>query len=292
MIFEDTQPGPGAVERLTNNWKPTARYLFKVEVHVYAFSMAANVLLSFFPFLIVIVTICRYVLGWRAAEDVILLALRDYFPNDLGKFIERNLLVAVSSRRTLPLVSLLLLLYTANGIFLPLEVALNRAWGIRKDRAYFKNQLVSLMLTFACGVLVLISAVLGVFNQQVWTRVAGPESQWASMGALTAFKVALLPVSILLLILIYRLLPNAKVPLRPILPVAIVVGLALEALKYINATTWAWLNAKLSDEYGPFHYSVTILLWSFLASMVVLAGAEWAARRATPGELQSTQESG
>jgi len=192
---------------------------------MYAFSMAANVLLSFFPFLIVIITICRYALGWKGAEDIIFLALRDYFPDALGNFIERNLVIAVSSRRTVPVVSLLVLLYTANGIFLPLEVALNRAWGIGKDRHYIKNQFVSFLLTLACGLLVLVSSVLMVFNQQVWMRFAGPDWQWTRLGALTALKVALVPVSIFLLILIYRRLPNAKVPLRPIVPVAIVVGL-------------------------------------------------------------------
>jgi uncharacterized BrkB/YihY/UPF0761 family membrane protein len=32
-------------------------------------------------------------------------------------------------------------------------------------------------------------------------------------------------------------------------------------------------------EYGPFVYTVTIILWGFVASMVILAGAEWTARR-------------
>ena len=63
------------------------------------------------------------------------------------------------------------------------------------------------------------------------------------------------------------------------MPVSIFVGLALEGLKYINLLTWPYLRMKLEREYGPFINSVTIVLWSFLASMVVLAGAEWSARR-------------
>jgi len=50
-------------------------------------------------------------------------------------------------------------------------------------------------------------------------------------------------------------------------------------LKYINLWIWPYLRAKLQCEYGPFYYTVTIILWGFLASMVVLAGAEWTARR-------------
>jgi predicted membrane metal-binding protein len=48
---------------------PTLRYWMETEVHVYAFSIAANVLLSFFPFLIIIVSLCRYALEGPAAEN-------------------------------------------------------------------------------------------------------------------------------------------------------------------------------------------------------------------------------
>ncbi|MCW5978814.1 MAG: YihY/virulence factor BrkB family protein [Bryobacteraceae bacterium] len=254
--------------------------------------MAANVLLSFFPLLIVMISICRYMLGWKAAEEVILVALQGYFPDPLGSFIRRNLLVAVGSHGTFPIISLLLLLYTANGIFLPLEVALNRAWGIARNRNYVKNQVISFLLTFATGLLILTSVCLGVLNRHLLMGLTGADSAWAAAWTLTAFKAALVPITVLLLILIYRVLPNGKVSLRAIVPVAIVVGLALEALKYLNVVTWPWLRAKLALEYGPFVYSVTIVLWGFLAAMVVLAGAEWAARAATRRELQLARESG
>ena len=42
---------------------------------------------------------------------------------------------------------------------------------------------------------------------------------------------------------------------------------------------YPFLIVMLSREYGMFHNSVTILLWSFVAAMVILAGAEWADRR-------------
>ena len=38
-------------------WRPTIRYLSQTEVHVYALSIGASVLLSFFPFLIVMLII-------------------------------------------------------------------------------------------------------------------------------------------------------------------------------------------------------------------------------------------
>jgi uncharacterized BrkB/YihY/UPF0761 family membrane protein len=66
--------------------------------------------------------------------------------------------------------------------------------------------------------------------------------------------------------------------------------LGLEALKYFNLLTWPLLEAKLSREYGPFVYSVSIILWSFLAAMVVLAGAEWSARSEAGEQLHVDAE--
>ena len=55
---------------------------------------------------------------------------------------------------------MVLLLFTANGVFEPLEVALNRAWGVTRNRSYLKNQLLSFFLILLCGGLVLGSLLL------------------------------------------------------------------------------------------------------------------------------------
>jgi hypothetical protein len=134
----------------------TLRYCMQTEVHVYALAVAASALLSFYPFLVVMLSFCRNVLRWPAAADAIYLALNDYLPGDLGAFLKRNL----PMRGTFQFTSMFLLLLTANGVFEPLEVALNRAWGVAKIARYLKNQLVSLGMIFLCGGLALLSLIL------------------------------------------------------------------------------------------------------------------------------------
>src|SRR5918996_1505171 len=72
-------------------WRPTARYLMEPEVHVYALAISASVLLSFYPFLVVMVSFCHNVLRWPAAQQAIYLALNDFFARDAGEFFARNL---------------------------------------------------------------------------------------------------------------------------------------------------------------------------------------------------------
>jgi len=274
------------LKRLVRPYAPTVLYWMETEVHVYAFSIAVNVLLAFFPFLIVMVSLCHYILHWRGAEAAIFLALQDYFPEPLGGFIQRNLRSTVEHQGPLTFVSVFLLFFTANGIFIPLEVAFNRAWGVTKNRTFLRNQVVSLGLIFACGALVLISTVLTSVNREALTEILGPNAKISVFTNLAFFKAAALPMSILMLFLVYWILPNRDLPPKRVIAPAILVGVTLELLKYVNGLTWPWLRIKLEREYGPFAYSVTIILWSFLAAMIILAGAEWSARRQTLRESQ------
>jgi uncharacterized BrkB/YihY/UPF0761 family membrane protein len=269
-----------AALELARDYRPIGRYLLQTEVHVYAFSIAANVLLAFYPFMLVTLSLLKHVFGWDSAIEAVYVAIKDYFPGETGRFLSYNLGVSLSWSRRLEWVSVLLLLFTANGVFLPLEVALNRAWGVQENRSLLKNQAVSMGLIFACGALALLSAALTGAAQVLWDMVVGVPGQAPGVLVKTAFKIASIPVTILILFLVYWRLPNAKVPARLILPRAAVVGLLLELMKWVNLAIWPWLYAKFRREYGPFVNSVTILTWSFLAAMIVLAGADWSARRA------------
>jgi membrane protein len=263
--------------------RPTARYLMETEAHVYALAVAASVLLSFYPFCNVMLSFCRNVLHWRAAEDAIYLALNDYFPGEMASFVKRNL----SMKGDLHVGSMVLLLFTANGIFEPLEVALNRAWGVTQNRPYWRNQLVALGMIFACGGLALASVLLTALNKQWFASWMGSMRGVQAWLNLLIFKLAAVPLSILALFLVYWLLPNRKVPPARVVPAAIGVGLVLETLKYVHMAIAPFLEAKLEHEYFIFQHSALIILWSFVAALVVLAGAEWTVRN---GEDSSRAE--
>jgi membrane protein len=256
----------------------TLRFWMQTEVHVYAFSVAANVPLSFFSFLIVIMSLCLHVFKWKAAVDAIFFALNDYFPGPISDYIGRNLRVVVASRGPFQLISILVLLFTANGVFQPLEVALNRIWKCSTNRSYWKNQMVSLGLIFACGGLILFSTVLTAFNNQLLSGAAARDLRLAGFLEQTFYRLAAIPLSMLMLFLIYWRLPNCPIAPAAILPAAVGVGLSLEVLKYINLLTWPYFRPKFASEYGPFTYAATLVLWGFFASMLILAGPHWSAR--------------
>ena len=270
----------GACAELRHDIRPMARYWLETEAHVHAMAIAGYVLLSFYPFMLVVIALCRNVLESPEAELALYVAIRDYFPGETGDFLARNLRVSAGMNRHLEWVSVGLLLFTANGIFIPLEVALNRAWNVKVNRSIVMNQLVSIGLIFLCGGLALLSAAMTGAGATLWRVFFGSAASPPGAFITGLFKLASIPITIFVLFLVYWLLPNTKVPARLLLPRAVVIGLALEALKWINLLIWPWLYSKLSREYGVFVNSVTILTWSSLAALAVLGGADWSARRA------------
>ena len=132
----------------------SGRYLFETEVHAYAFSIAANALLSFFPFNLILLAICRRWLHWESAYQTILQLLSVNLPNG-GDFVIRNLVALVHGRPRLQMVSVLMLFFTSSGVFLPLEIALNKVWGFPRNRTFLKNQGMSFVLALVSGVLAL-----------------------------------------------------------------------------------------------------------------------------------------
>jgi len=253
---------------------PSLRFLFQTEVHVYSFAVAANILLSFFPFLVAITALCRFVLHWQAAVDVIIHTVTNYFPDTFGVNFRAYML---SASRSFSWISVFLLLFTANGIFVPLEVAFNRIWRIEKNRSFIRNQAVSLGLIFLCGALVLGSTCLTTVNVQFLTARFGSSHLGAVLQA-AAFRLTAVPITVLMIFLIYWILPNARIPVRRLIPASVSVAALLELSQYINIWTWPYLRAKLRTETPPFVQSISIILWSFIGTMIVLAGAEWSSR--------------
>src|SRR5256885_8019503 len=155
----------------------TVKYLLRTEVHTFAFSVAANAILSFFPFVLLLLTLVRSVFHSRVMYDVVVSLLRDNLPAGQD-FVIRNLNALVEAHQRAQVFSLVMLLITSNGIFMPLEVALNRIWGFRNNRSYLGNQLTSLGLTFASGSLALLSVWLTAGNVAVLKSALHGHGVW------------------------------------------------------------------------------------------------------------------
>jgi membrane protein len=294
------EPTPPPLDRSRFGWRfqfsSLARYLLQTEVHTYAFSVAANAILSLFPFIVVTWTIERRVFHSPKMEGILTDMLRYFLPAHQD-FVVRNMGLLANPRGKVQILSIVMLLISSTGVFLPLEVALNRVWRVPQNRSYWRNQLLSLGLAFCVGIMALFSIVFTAAQSHLLEILFRGKTEGVVFNVLAhaGLRVSAAVFSIAIFFLIYWILPNRKLPVRAVLPTAIVAGLMWEGAKTIYVFVLPWMN--LDATYGPFSVSVGLMIWAFLTGLILLAGAQFSATRHTlrlayKADLEERRKSG
>jgi YihY family inner membrane protein len=262
-----------------------ATYLLDSEVHTFAFSVAANAILSFIPFIVLLYTLSRSVFHSTMMINVINAMVYYFFPSNQD-FVARNLAFVALGHRA-QLLSVIMILVACTGIFLPLEVALNQAWGVTKSRNYLHNQVIAfglaiLMLALGMGSVLLNAAARDVlsllFAHQTNIRFIDIALNFTYKGTSFILLAATTGVaSILFFFSIYWLLPNRKVPWRHVLRTSVYTGVIWLAAKYLFMALLPLMH--LDELYGAFYVSVGLLLWAYISGLILFAGAQFSVAR-------------
>jgi len=267
--------------------KALGSYMTRTEVHTYAFSVAAQVILSLFPFIVLLLTLSQKVFHSAKMADVVGEMMTNFLPNN-QEFVMRNMRVLAFSHAKVRVFSVVMLLVTTTGVFLPLEVALNSVWGVRKNRSYLQNQIVSICLAVGVGVLAMASVALSAGQRTVmaWVFFGHTNNAVFNFIGHAFLQICALAASIGLFFLIYWGLPNRKVPVHAVLPTAVVMGILWTVAKYLYILALPHLDFR--SVYGAFDVSVSLITWAFLSGLLLLAGAYVSATRQA---LRETRES-
>ena len=252
-------------------------YLLDSEVHTFAFSVAANAILSFIPFIVLLYTLAASVFHSPMMVSVVSDMVHYFLPSNQD-FVAANL-AAAASRQGVRLFSLIMILIACTGIFLPLEVALNQAWGVTKSRNYLHNQVIAFGLAILMVALGMGSILLNAGEQGLLTFVFFHHTDnFVFKGISTIWLAATTGVaSILFFFSIYWLLPNRKVPWRPVLQNSIYTGIIWLVAKIVFVAVLPHLDLKAL--YGQFYVSVGLLFWAYISGLILFAGAQFSVAR-------------
>ena len=264
-------------------------YLLDSEVHTFAFSVAANAILSFIPFIVLLYSLADTVFQHSKMMVQVIDDMVAYFlPSNQG-FIANNLagVAATASRHGLQVFSLVMILVACTGIFLPLEVALNQAWGVTKSRNYLHNQVIAFGLAILMVVLGMASILVNAAVREVLSLIFVHQTNIKFIdfvlhityqGACSILLAATTGIaSIAFFFSIYWLLPNRKVPWRHVLGTSIYTGVIWLVSKYIFELLLPHMH--LDDLYGRFYVSVGLLFWAYTSGLILFAGAQFSVAR-------------
>ena len=182
---------------------------------------------------------------------------------------------AVGVRGALGLFSVIGMLWAGSAVFGALNRSINRAWDIHTDRPLYKGKPRQLLMALVVGVLFALS-----FSSAAVVRTAETLSQYDVPGLAFLLQqvgqILLQSLSFILVLaiflLIYKFMPNTKTYWRYIWPGAVVGAVLFELAKnlfilYLERSTYQSI-------YGSVTPVIVLLLWAYVSSLILLAGAE------------------
>jgi membrane protein len=217
------------------------------------------------------------------ASDFLVRELNRAFPSSSLKSILSLVHQVQDNAATLGIVGGIALLWSSISLFSALESAFNIVYG-RPNRSFLQGKGVAAIVMAATMTTLFVSLVVGALGVEVLKRYA-PGFAGSSVAAyVLSIAVSLLGV-FLFVLTTYRVLPNAPVTWRDVLPGAIVAAILLEASFQIVPVfvRLADVNPVLRVLGGP----AILLLWLYLMANVIVFGAEinwWQAQRRSQRE--------
>ena len=256
-----------------------ARRFNEVDAGEAAGSMAYFAVFSLFPLLLVLVVSASFVLESEEAQQKVLEFVTKGIPIP-QEIIERNIHRLFELRGTVGIAGMIGLLWSATGFFTTLAYQLNRAWPHAESRGFLGRRLVALGIVSALAGLLAFSLVattlvrlLPHFIMPLWGRV----SSHGILLWMPLSKAIPLLLTFLMLLGLYRWVPNTEVKWKEALTGALVAVLGVE----ITTAAFAWyLRSGLARYrliYGSLGAMVALMLWIYLNSLITLFGAHLSA---------------
>jgi len=256
-------------------------YLLDAEVHTYAFSVAANAIISFIPLIVLLYTIALSVFRSQEMVKVVNKIVEEFLPTTAKQgnqdFLTYWLETVAAAHHGIQALSVLMILISCTGIFLPLEVALNQAWGVTRSRNYLSNQLVAFGLAIWMVFLAMGSVLLSTWQRQLLGLLFFHHTENFVFAGISYLWLAATTgvASILFFFSIYWLLPNRHIPPRQVIRTSIITGIVWLAAKEGFVAVLPHLDLKAL--YGPFYVSVGLLFWAYISGLILFAGAQLSA---------------
>lgn len=244
--------------------------------HVSAFAAQAAffILMSFVPFLMLLLPLVAYV---SITKDMVIDMLLQIMP-DAGDF--RSFLLSIiqevydKSTAVVP-ISAIFTLWSAGKGLQGLTNGVNAIYHVKETRNYVITRIRSALYTLIFILAVISSLVLLVFGNSIQKLLT---KYIPALARITAYIIGMrtalsLVVLVLIFLMIYKFLPNRKASFRSQMPGAVISALAW-SLFSLGFSLYLDYYDGFSNMYGSLTTIILILLWLYFCMYIVLIGAE------------------
>ena len=235
--------------------------------------LAYYLILSFFPFLIFLMTI----IGFSKLDSMqIIDGLSAILPSSVFELTSTIIVEVVENQYTGLLgVSIVLSMWAASSAFRAVTKGINKAYNLKENRSFIKRAIIALICTFALAFTIVVALVLLVFGNLIGDLLISYIPYNALIGKLWNLIRYIMVLTIMICIFagIYRYTPAKRISWREAFPGAIVstIGWLIVSLGfsfYINNFS------NYSRLYGSLGAVFVLMTWLYISSIILILGGE------------------
>ncbi|WP_164491594.1 YihY/virulence factor BrkB family protein [Staphylospora marina] len=234
--------------------------------------LAYYFLLSFFPFLLLAVTMLAYL---PVSSLEVLSAIEPYTPPEAYEFLRDSLTEVLDERRGGVLsFSLVVTVWLALNAFHSVIRILDGAYGVKTDRPFWKEAMLGFFLMVGLLVGLAVTLALSVFGKMVGEHVFRwfGVSAWFYGAAWPWIRWVLSSFTLLMVFLVlYTLAPNTRVTVRQALPGSLFATFGWQ----VSSWGFSYYVTKITDYsfvYGNLGTIIILVIWFYLTALVLILG--------------------
>lgn len=249
------------------------------KVSLLAAALAYYTVFSVTPLLVIAIAIAGAVFGQNTAKVEILEQINGLVGEQGANAIE----VALSNANqpeisgVASLISIVILLIGASGVFAQLQEALNTVWNVKAKPNggiwnFIRKRLLSFGMVLVIGFLLLVSLILSALLSGIGKLQINLLPGFTPLWQLFNFAVSFGFIA-LLFALIYYYLPDVKIRWKDVWIGAIITALLFTIGKFVIGLYLG--RGSFGSAYGAAGSLIVFLAWVFYSAQILLFGAEF-----------------
>ncbi len=241
-------------------------------VGAYAAQTAYFIMLSFFPFIILLVTLIRYT---SITPADVYEAARAIFPASMDSFILSLINEVYSKTAVTVSVSAIVAAWSAGKGFLALMRGMNTIYNVEERRNYIILRLRSALYTVVFVIAIILSLVVLVFGNSIHEAAVEHMPFLAVVTGMIVRLKGIMGVCFLTVVfmLLYRFVPNRRARLLSQAPGALFSSVCWYLFS-IGFSIYVEYSPGISNMYGSLTTIVLVMLWLYFCMYIILLGAE------------------
>ena len=246
----------------------------------YSASLAYYTVFSLAPVLIVIISICGVLFGKDAIQGHIYGQIKGLVGNDAAVQIQDTIknIHLTGHNVFATIVSIVVLLIGATGIFGEVQDSLNKIWGLRVKtrKTWWKlilNRLLSFSLIISIGFVMMVSLLLNAIVSAFGNFLARYFSEFSVIVVQITDSVLTFVVTTFLFSLMFKVLPDAKIKWKDVL----IGGLITSVFFTLGKLGIGYYlgRSNIASVYGAAGSIMIIMVWVYYSSIILYLGAEF-----------------